>query len=108
MSKYHNKKIEYDGILFDSKKEMRYYIQLKELESAGEIHDLELQKEFTLQEKYRFKGKMIREIKYRCDFYYTDSNNVVHVVDVKGLKTDVYKLKKKLFEYKYRIAIEEV
>lgn len=107
--KYHNKKVEYDGYTFDSIKEKNYYIKLKLLEKAGKIKELELQKEYELQPSYKLNNKTYRSIKYRADFTYkTTEDDKLHVVDVKGFRTDVYRLKKKLFEYKYRIEIEEI
>lgn len=109
VAKYHNKKVNYDGHTFDSIKEMNYYLKLKLLESAGKIKNLELQKEFELQPSYRLNNKTNRKIVYRADFTYkTAEDDKLHVIDVKGYRTDVYRLKKKMFEYKYRIEIEEI
>lgn len=108
-SKYYSKKVIVDGIKFDSKKEAAYYQKLKILEKTGKIKNLTLQKEFLLQEKFKLNGKTRREINYRADFsYISTDDDKLHIVDVKGYRTDVYKLKKKLFEYKYGIEIEEV
>ena len=105
--KYHNKKVKYDGYTFDSIREKNYYIKLKLLEKAGKIKELELQKEFELQPSFKLNNKTSRKITYRADFTYkTTEDDKLHVVDVKGFRTDVYRLKKKLFEYKYRIEIE--
>lgn len=107
--KYHNRKVIYDGYTFDSIKEKNYYIKLKILEKAGEITELELQKEFELQPKYKLNNKTTRRITYKADFTYkTTKDDKLHVVDVKGFRTDVYRLKKKIFEYKYGIEIEEI
>ena len=108
MNKYHNKKIIYNGIIFDSIKEKNRYMILKLYERSGVIKELELQKSFELLPKFTINGKKVRATKYICDFYYYDNNRKKYVVeDVKGIKTDVYKLKKKMFEYKYKIEIEE-
>jgi hypothetical protein len=107
MNKYHNKKETIDGILFDSKKEGNYYTKLKLMQNAGVIWNLELQKKFILQKGFPFNGKTIREISYYADFVYEDKDGL-HVVDTKGYRTDVYKLKKKLFIRKYGIDIEEI
>lgn len=109
-NKYHNKKIIYNGIKFDSKKEMERYKNLKILERTNYICNLELQKKFLLQEGYtNAKGKKIRPIYYIADFYYYDYiDNKWVVEDTKGVRTDVYKLKKKLFEYKYNLTIDEL
>lgn len=108
MNKYRNRKVMIDNILFDSKKEANYYTYLKLLESAGKIKNLELQKKFILQGKFKLNGKSIREISYIADFVYEDEDGKVHVLDTKGYRTDVYKLKKKLFMKKFGIEIEEV
>ena len=108
MSKYKNKKVVVDNILFDSKKEANYYIYLKMLEDAGKIVDLELQKRFILQQGFKLHDKTYRAITYVADFVYKDSQGQVHVVDTKGYRTEVYKIKKKLFMKKYGIEIEEI
>lgn len=108
-NKYHNKKVIYDGIKFDSAKEANYYLKFSLMQEAGIIKDLELQKKFILQKGYTLNGKRYREISYKADFCYVSTkDDKYHVIDVKGFKTDVYKLKKKLFEYKYGIEIEEL
>lgn len=106
-NKYKNKKVVIDNILFDSKKEANYYTYLKLLEKAGKITDLELQKKFILQDKFTLNGKAYRAITYIADFVYK-KNGQVHVVDTKGYRTQVYKIKKKIFMKKYGIEIEEV
>lgn len=109
-NKYHNKKVTYKGIKFESKKEMQRYKDLELLESTDYICNLELQKKFLLQEGYtNAKGKKIRPIYYIADFYYYDYVDKKWVVeDTKGVRTEVYKLKKKLFEYKYNLTIDEL
>ena len=85
-------------------------LKLELLESTDYICNLELQKKFLLQEGYtNAKGKKRRPIYYIADFYYYDYiDNKWVVEDVKGVRTDVYKLKKKLFEYKYNLTITEL
>jgi hypothetical protein len=108
-SKYGNKKVVFNGIKFDSAKERNYYLKFQLMEQAGIIKDLELQKKFILQKGYTINDKKRREISYKADFcYVTTKDDKYHVIDVKGFRTDVYKLKKKLFEYKYGIEIEEL
>ena len=106
MNKYKNKKVVIDNILFDSKKEANYYTYLKLLEKAGKIKNLELQKKFILQDKFNLNGKTYRAITYVADFVYEEKGQT-HVVDTKGYRTEVYKIKKKLFMKKYGIEIEE-
>lgn len=101
-NKYKNKKTVVDGIEFDSLKEARRYEELKLLAKGGVIKDLELQPVFELVPKQKHNGKTIRKASYIADFKYTDIQSGITVVeDVKGFKTDVYKLKKKIFLYKY-------
>lgn len=100
--KYHSKKTIVDGITFDSKKEAKRYCELKILEHYGKIKDLRLQYQFILQPPFKKNGKSIRAITYVADFFYFDTERCKNIVeDVKGYKTDVYQLKKKLFEYKF-------
>ena len=109
-NKYHNKKIETNGIIFDSVKEYRRFNELKLLEKAGVIKNLELQKKFLLQPSYtNIEGKHIREISYIADFYYIENGKEV-VEDVKSpaTRTQVYLIKKKMFEYKYDLVIKEL
>lgn len=108
-SKYKNRKVKYDGYDFDSEKERNYYIKLKTMQDLGLIRDLELQKTFILQDSFKLNGVTRRKITYKADFSYVSTeDDKLHVVDVKGFKTEVYKLKKKMFEYKYKTELEEV
>ncbi len=95
-NKYGNKKTVIDGITFDSKKEANRYCELKILLRAGQITDLKLQVPFELCPAS--KGE--RGIKYIADFVYTEKGKKV-VEDVKGKRTDVYIIKRKLFKQKY-------
>lgn len=104
-SKYHAKPTEVDGVVFDSMKEASHYADLKFLERAGVITDLELQPRFLIQEPFICDGKKERKIEYVADFRYKRDGRVV-VEDVKGKKTDVYKLKRKLFLYRYGDSVD--
>lgn len=110
MSKYNSRKMIVDGITFDSKKEARRYEELKKMEQEGLIKGLQLQVPFELVPSFTIeidgKKKKRRNIRYIADFVYYENDNKV-VEDVKGRKTDIYKLKKKLFEYKYKVTIKE-
>ena len=99
--KYKAIRTEVDGIMFASKKEARRYQDLKLLHKAGLISQLKLQPvyPFILNEKVMFK--------YIADFEYIEGKNVV-VEDVKGMKTPMYRLKKKLIEAMYPFEISEV
>lgn len=102
-SKYHAKKTTLDGIKFASKKEAQHYAELKLLERAGVIRDLQLQVPFILVDKSKYG----RAIKYIADFTYYKGDQFV-VVDVKGYKTDVYKIKARLFAERYGFNITEI
>lgn len=106
-SKYRAKKTVVDGITFDSKKEADFYCELKMLRMAGEVIDFERQVTFELQPKFKHSGKTERAIKYIADFvvHYKDGHTVV--VDVKGDKTDVYRIKRKMLLYKHPDMIFE-
>ena len=94
--KYNNTKVEYDGIKFDSKKEMQRYIVLKDAENSGVISNLELQVKYELipavREEYiehlktkdKVKTRTLQlPITYTCDFQYL-KNGVLIVEDVKA------------------------
>ena len=107
--KYRNVRTEYNGVVYDSRLEARKAQELDLMERAGIIKNLEKQKKFVLQEKYvNNKGEKIREIAYVADFTY-EKDGVKYAVDTKGFKTEVYKIKKKLFEHRYKdyVFIEE-
>ena len=111
-SKFFSKKVVVDGITFDSKKEGEYYLKLKEDEKKGLIRDLERQKEYVLLDSFKINGKTRRKTVYKCDFkYITVEDGQLHIVDIKSpytAKDKVYRLKKKMFEYKYGIELEEI
>lgn len=108
-SKYKNKKVIYDGIEFDSQKEGNYYLKYKTMQDLGIIKDLKIQPVYELQPSFKLNGKTYKKITYRADFSYVSvEDNKIHIIDVKGFKTDIYKLKKKLMAYKYKLEIEEV
>lgn len=106
MSKYRNVKTVVDGITFDSKKEAQYYGIYKSLMKAKNPKDrvvgLELQVPFPLE----VNGKKIG--KYIADFRVTYGDGRIEVIDVKGVKTAVYRLKKKLVSALYGVDIVEV
>lgn len=104
-SKYSSAKTDIDGIRFDSKKEAEFYAELKLREKAGEISHLRLQPRYLLQEAFKHDGKQYREMEYVADFEYIENGETV-VVDVKGFKTAVYMIKRKLFLYRYGSSIK--
>ena len=123
-NKYCNKKFTIDGIEFASKKEANRYTELKLLEKAGKIKDLELQKAYELIpaqyeestevytkgiHKGEHKKKLLeRAVIYKSDFSYLDENNNLIVEDVKGIRTKEYILKRKMLLWRYGIKIKEL
>lgn len=96
-AKYKNKKVEYNRIVFDSKKECARYRQLEILERVWKITDLKTQVVFVLVEKSKWQ----RALKYIADFEYIQDGKRI-VEDVKGYKTQVYNNKKKMLLSKYK------
>lgn len=95
MTKYRSRKVEIDGVVFSSAKEASRYGALRTLLRAGLISGLKLQPVFVIE----ING--IKVCKYIADFEYVDDRGYRIIEDVKGFKTPVYRLKKKLFEAKY-------
>lgn len=107
-SKYNAAKTVVDGITFDSKKEAKRYAELKLLERAGAIRDLRRQVRYELIPAFDVDGKHYRPTAYIADFVYIDAKTGAEVVeDCKGFRTDVYRLKAKMFARKYGVSIVE-
>lgn len=110
--KYHNQLTEIDGIKFHSLKEAERYTILTLMEKSGGISNLELQKKYVLIPKIpAVKGvcPASRECCYIADFVYLDNKTGKTIVeDVKGIRTEVYKIKKKLMRYVHGIIIPEI
>ena len=107
-NKYQAEKCEYNGEEFDSRRELRRYLELKLLERSGRISDLKRQVKFELIPSQKDEqGKVLfRPCTYIADFTYQENRKLV-VEDCKGIRTEIYKLKKKLFYQKYKIMIKE-
>ena len=121
MGKIYHKKTEIDGITFDSQTEAEYYLYLKEEMNMRRVRKFEMQKEFILQEKFLIvNGERIDEtnkdfkkiqkanpgcttqaIKYVADFVVDYADGTRKVIDVKGQKTVDFKIKEKMFNYRY-------
>ena len=121
--KYNNTKVEYDGIKFDSKKEMQRYVLLKEAEKDGLISNLQLQVKFELipavKEEYvehlktkdKIKTRTLQlPITYTCDFMYDKGDETI-IEDIKAspkMLPKEYTLKKKMMFALKGIQIKEV
>lgn len=100
--KYGNKPMVLDGHRFDSQMEARRYEQLKLLERAGEIRDLAIHPAYPITVGDR------HICIYEADFAYVDTRGIVVVEDVKGAKTALYLLKKKLLKAVHGLDVQEV
>lgn len=123
-SKYNAKKVEIDGIRFDSVKESRRFLELKAMQEAEVISDLKRQVKYVLIPAQRepetvgkrggkIKGKLLeRECSYVADFVYKDSQGNTVVEDVKGYRGggayEIFKIKRKLMLYVHGIKIIEI
>lgn len=121
-NKYLNKKTEIDGIVFDSRREAKYYLYLKNLLESDKIRDLQRQVPYELvpavwEDKIvhlKTKDKTVRRqvqrpITYIADFVYVDcTDNATKVIDCKGFRTKEYMLKKKMMRAFKGIDIIEV
>ncbi len=100
-SKYGNVKTKINGQTFDSKKEATRYIVLKSYQTQKKISGLKTQVPFKIE----INGELV--CKYVADFVYYDQNGKKIVEDTKGMKTAIYKLKKKLMKAVLGIEIVE-
>ena len=102
MSKYKSVITVVDGFKFHSKKEAQRYCELKLLQRAGAIRMLRMQVPIILIDKSKYG----MEVKYIADFIYVEGDKTI-IEDVKGYRTPVYKLKKRLLAERYGIEIKE-
>lgn len=109
-SKYGAVRTEADGITFASKREAKRYQELRLLEKAGEIRNLTLQPRYPLHVSI-VAGGLVQVATYVGDFEYQERQPGLWrqiTEDAKGMKTPVYRLKKKMFEAEYQREIREV
>lgn len=101
-SKYNARRKTVDSITFDSSAEARRYIELKAMQAAGQIAQLELQPRYLLLDKFTDgTGTKHRAVEYRGDFRYLDGGGHTRVEDVKGHPTEAFKIKWKMVIQKY-------
>ncbi|WP_103576585.1 DUF1064 domain-containing protein [Campylobacter concisus] len=108
-NKYHNRKTK--G--FDSTKEWRRNQELEIMQRAGEISELNRQVPFVLMPSYTIADettkqgfRTVREIRYIADFTYIKNGKRI-IEDVKGMQTEVFKIKRKLLERKIALGVIE-
>lgn len=110
-SKYNNKRVQVDGYTFDSKREAARYQELKLLEKAKEIENIAVHPRYALHAYNELTGLHTKICTYEADFAYRpcgDYSAYPTVEDVKGVRTDMYKLKKKWLFAEYGIDIVEI
>lgn len=112
-NKYGNRKITYNGEIYDSIKEYRRHDELKLLERAGKISGLQRQVKFELIPAQRIGGKVVeRACTYVADYVYKDSNGILHIEDIKGYKGGgayaVFTIKRKLMLHVHGLVVEEI
>lgn len=100
-SKMKNKKCMVDGHMFDSVMESKFYCYLKKQIELGKILEIKLQPKIELQAAFDKHGEHHKQIMYYADFWvkYADGSEVY--IDVKGMVTDVFSIKRKLFAFRY-------
>lgn len=109
-SKYHNARTKVDGLVFDSKREADRWMALRARAEAKDITNLRRQVSFDLTTLNRVapeEGGFQTVGRYIADFTYLENGRVV-VEDAKGVRTALYKWKKKHFEIEYGLSIREV
>ncbi|WP_054634834.1 DUF1064 domain-containing protein [Thalassobacillus sp. C254] len=100
-NKYRAKRTVVDGHTFDSKLEARYYQQLLWLKAHGEIKEFTLQPRYILQEAFKKDSTTYQKIEYVADFEVLHEDGSIETVDVKGVETTDFRIKKKLFHKRY-------
>lgn len=107
--KYHNVRTSTgDGITHDSKREAAHWDVLKLLERSGQISELQRQVSFELAQAVVLDGRKRPPLRYVADFVYRDSAGRQVVEDVKGVRTQGYRIKRHLMLAVHGIEVREV
>jgi hypothetical protein len=101
MTKYNSRRIFEDGYSFDSIREYQRYTELKLMLHSGYIANLKVHPRYELIPAFEWRGQKVRAIHYEADFEYVENGQTV-IEDVKGFATQVFRLKEKLFKYRYK------
>lgn len=97
-SKYSNKKVIYDGIVFDSTGEGNRYLELKLLQTSGHITELEIKPKYDLTPTIRLGDRTWSKTRFTPDFKYFDCDKGITVIEeYKGCKTEAYQIRLKIF-----------
>ncbi|ASB52578.1 DUF1064 domain-containing protein [Bacillus velezensis] len=105
-NKYGARKTQVDGITFDSRAEAKYYEQLKWYKAFKQIKDFKLQPRFLLQEAFKKNGKTFRKIEYIADFEVHNLDGSIEIIDIKGVETKEFAIKRKLYERLYEMPLK--
>lgn len=100
--RYNNTKVWYNGEQYDSKKEAAKAEWLDYQKSIGAIESWRPHPKFVVMPRFKKDGKLFRPILYIADFEVKYPDGRVEIIDIKGMKTEVFKLKMKLWNYKYQ------
>lgn len=106
-SKYHATRTKVDGITFQSKREARRWQQLRILEAAKQIRNLRRQVPYPIAIVNLETGEIVTVSTYFADFVYEELTGATVIEDAKGVRTETYKLKKRLVEAQYGVRIHE-
>lgn len=111
--KYNARKVPYNSMVFDSKKELKRYMELSQLAAVGKVFGLKTQVKYLLIPQQKRDGRVVeRECSYVADFVYQNENGETVVEDVKGYRRggaySVFVIKRKLMLERYGIRIVEV
>lgn len=100
MARYFSKKVDIDGITFDSEMESKYYLLLKERIEKGEVSHLSIHRVYQLIPDFRYDGVKIKGLTYEADFVYFDHvDGRIKIEDVKGHAEQEFKQQWKLLKY---------
>ncbi len=103
MARYFSKKVEIDGIIFDSEMESKYYLLLKKRFDEGDISNLSIHRKYVLLPDFDYDGKKEKGLTYEADFVYFDrTDNRLYIEDVKGFAENEFKQQWKLLKYRIK------
>lgn len=96
-SKYGNQRLTFEGLSFDSKRELHRYVLLREMVRTGAISDLRRQVPFELAPGVSINGRRRPPLRYVADFVYRERGSAIDTIeDVKGVVTEAYRIKRHL------------
>ncbi|CAJ0862240.1 hypothetical protein R77567_01630 [Ralstonia sp. LMG 32965] len=96
-SKYGNQRLTFEGLSFDSKRELHRYVLLREMVRTGAISDLRRQVPFELAPGVSINGRRRPPLRYVADFVYRERGAAIDTIeDVKGVVTEAYRIKRHL------------